>query len=121
LKKRIAELKKNTCKRLADIDDKVISKCIDALIKIIRDRIFDYKPTIIDNFGTISVKNMKPRKLFNVVTREWMDVETVAIYLIPNIIFAEYIRDPEYLKLFKKKIVEKAKKDLIVSKGRRLI
>lgn len=117
------ELKKRINKRLNKINAKDLTFYIDTLIDIMRERIFNGIPIIIDNFGTISKKYKKPIKVMNVVTRKHIYIKPVSISLIPNIAFVKYIQEPNNLFFIKKKIIEASKKliDKKTGKPKRII
>lgn len=105
-----AQFLKNIEKRV-NLPSSHVRVCVRVLIKIMRERILNDIPIIIDNFGTIQRKKLPIlRRVYNVNKKEFRYIIPTSVIFIPNIAFESYLKDKDNKKFLRKKIIEKSKK-----------
>lgn len=109
----LTKFKKNILKRMEPITMNELNMYWNALFDLIKERIANDNVVIIDNFGTLSRKLWKKKKVLNVNTREKMEIIPTRVVLIPNLAFIKYIKDPQNIKWLKKRIVEASERAMI--------
>lgn len=102
----IVELKKRIKKRLPMLTKKELNSLFKATIELLIERFVNNQNIIIDNFGVLSRKKSKPRKVVNIATGKHQIIVSNTVCLRPNHTFLAFFRDRKNRKKIKQKILE---------------
>jgi len=106
---RVPELKKRIRKRLPMLTKKQVDYFFKSIIEILIDRFISNQTVIIDNFGVLSRKKSKPRRVLNISTGKHQEIISNTICLRPNRAFLAFFRDKKNREKIRKKIIESSK------------
>lgn len=106
-KKRLFQLVR---RRLPSLSGPATVKYVNTVLDIIIERLcITEQPVIIDNFGILSRRKFRPKKVKNVVTKEHIHIITNSIFLRPSYAFRKYFKDKENRPIAKERIIRKSK------------
>jgi len=103
------ELKERIRNRLPFLKKEEVSRLFDSLIKVLIGRFLIGQPTIIDNFGILSRKKSKPRRVINITTGKPQEIVSNTICLRVNHAFLAFFKDYKNRERLKRKIIESSK------------
>lgn len=115
------ELKKRIERRLPTLTKEEISIYFKSVIDLLIYRFMENYPVIIDNFGILSRKKTKPRKISNINTGESMEIISETVSFRPSYEFLEFFKDKKNRENLRRKIIKRSKQAIKKNKNKYLI